>query len=398
MKISVRVNELAESATLAVASKAAALKAAGVDVIGFGAGEPDFDTPEHIKAAATQALAQGYTRYPKPPSGLPEAKEAIRLKFKRDSGLDYAESQVIVTAGCKMACYLALHALVDPGDEVLIPVPYWVSFPEMVKLAGGRPVFVESSGGRGFSFPADQIADSVTPRSRVMIVNSPNNPGGFVYCESDLRAAAELARAHDLVVLADETYDRLTFGGRRHVSLASLNDDAYGRTVTVNSASKTYAMPGWRIGFAAGPEPIIAAMAKLQSQTTSGVAPFTQLALARALVGDQECVDRMRDEFEARGRHVAHRLNEIPGVQCPEPEGAFYAFPRVAECYPRLGVDGSIAFADRLLSEANVSVTPGVAFGCDDRVRLSFATSMKLIDTGLDRLAAWLAPARAPAH
>ena len=397
MKVSLRVQELAESATLAVASKTAALKASGIDIIGFGAGEPDFDTPEHIKAAATEALTHGLTKYPKPPSGLPEAKEAIRLKFKRENGLDYGASEVMVTSGCKMACYLALQATLDPGDEVIIPVPYWVSFPEMVKLAGGVPVPIDSASGQGFQFPADRIAAAVTPRTRLMILNSPNNPGGFVYTEADLRAGADLAQKHDLAVLADETYDRLLFGGRRHISFASLSDDAYQRTVTVNSGSKTYAMPGWRIGYAAGPQHIIKAMAKLQSQTTSGVAPFTQLALARALVADQECVEFMRREFETRGRHLARRLNELPGVHCPEPEGAFYTFPNVAGTYASLDVDGSVAFADRLLDEAKVSVTPGIAFGCDDHVRISFATSMKQIDIGLDRMVAWLAPARAPA-
>ncbi len=397
MNVSLRVQELAESATLAVASKTAALKASGIDVIGFGAGEPDFDTPDHIKAAATEALTLGVTKYPKPPSGLPEAKEAIRLKFKRENGLDYGASDVMVTSGCKMACYLALQALLDPGDEVIIPMPYWVSFPEMVKLAGGVPVPVDSADGQRFRFPVDRIASAVTPRTRLMILNSPNNPGGFVYSEADLRAAGDIARQHDLAVLADETYDRLLFGGRLHISFASLSDDAYKRTVTVNSGSKTYAMPGWRVGYAAGPQQIIKAMAKLQSQTTSGVAPFTQLALARALVGDQECVEFMRREFEIRGLHLARRLNELPGVYCPEPEGAFYTFPNVAGTYASLGVDGSVAFADRLLSEANVSVTPGIAFGCDAHVRMSFATGMKQIDTGLDRMAAWLTPAQAPA-
>jgi aspartate aminotransferase len=285
-----------------------------------------------------------------------------------------------------MACGLAVQALVNPGDEVIIPVPYWVSYPAMVKLAGGVPVYVEGDEGAGFCVRPEQIADAVTERTRMLMINSPSNPGGFMYSPNQIRAIAEVVSRHDIVVLSDEIYDRLVFGDRRHLSFAAASDDAYGRTITVNSASKTYAMTGWRLGFAAGPADVIKAMAKLQSQATTGAATFAQMAYAHALSSDQSCVEEMRKEYAVRGRHMHARLNEIDGVHCVEPGGAFYCYPNVSGVYGRLGVSGSVEFAERLINEARVAVVPGIAFGTDSHVRLSFATGMERIEEGLSRL------------
>jgi len=387
MKLSRRVESMQESATMAVAARAAQLRRDGMDVIPFGAGEPDFPTPDHILAAAKKALDDGQTKYSKPASGVPIVKEAVCAKLERENRLTYAPRQVIVTVGGKDACYMALQALVEPGDEVIVPVPYWVSYPEMVALAGGVPVYLEGAAGNGFRITPDQIRRALSERTRVLILNYPSNPAGHMYTPQQVREIAELLSGTKVAVMADEIYDRLVFGGREFLSFAAAGDDAYQRTITINSASKTYAMPGWRIGFAAGPTDVIAAMAKLQSQSTSGAATFTQFAYAAALTGDQSWVDNMRAEFETRGRHMCRRLNEMPGVDCPDPEGAFYCFPSVAGAFGPLGVDSSQAFAEGLLNEAHVAVVPGGAFGMDHHVRLTFATSMERIEQGLERMA-----------
>ena len=390
MKISQRVLELAESATLAVDAKAARMKAEGIDVVSLGAGEPDFDTPRHIKDAAYAALQAGKTKYPKPASGIPEAKKAVCEKFKRENGLSYEPSQVIITAGGKMGCLLTFLAALDPGDEVILPAPYWVSYPEQIKLAGAKAVVVPCSESDGFALRGAQVAAALSPRTRMLVLNYPSNPGGFTYPPAAVREIAEAIRGRDLVVLSDEMYDQLVFGGGEHLSFAATGPDAYAKTVTLSAGSKTYSMTGWRIGYAAGPKPIIDAMAKLQSQSTSGAATFTQWALVEALHGDQSCVRQMRAEFEQRARHMHRRLAEMPGVTCLVPTGAFYCFPNVSGTYARRGVRGSVEFATRLLEEAKVGVVPGEAFGADAHVRLSFATSLEQIDKALDRMAAWL--------
>jgi len=387
VKLSQRVTNLAESATLAVSSRAAELRRAGVDVISFGAGEPDFDTPAHIKDAAKQALDAGHTAYAKPTYGIPEAREAVCRKFSRDNGLTYSSDQVIVTVGGKEALFLAFAALVDPGDEVVIPAPYWVSFPEQVRLCGGTPVIVAPEPGGALRLRPEQIAEAVTPKTKIVLLNSPSNPGGFAYSPEETQAIAAALRGRDVVVFSDEMYDRLRYGERReHLSFAAI-DRWFDRTVTFNAASKTYAMTGWRVGYAAGPAAIIRAMAKLQSQTTSGTATFIQHALVTALMGDQRPAEGMRDAFERRGLHLCERLNALPGVTCSRPDGAFYCFPDVSGTFERLGVTSSGAFAAKVLEHAHVALVPGGAFGMDLHVRLSFAADLKTIDTGIDRIA-----------
>ncbi len=391
VRIAHRVAQLSESATLAVAAKAARLRAAGVDVISLAAGEPDFDTPDHIKQVAIAAITQGRTKYPKPSSGLPEAKAAACAKLLRENGLAYEPSQVIITAGAKDAVQMALMTVLEPGDEVILPVPYWVSYPEQIKLAGAVPVFVHGDEVHGFEITVGQLEAAMSDRTRMLVLNSPNNPGGFTYTPHKIRQIAEFLKGRDLLVLSDEIYDRLTYGGAQHASIAATGPDAYGKTVTVIGGSKTYAMTGWRIGFAAGPQYIIDAMAKLQSQRTSGAATFTQLALAAALTDDQAAVEQMRRAFEERADHMHERLSAMPGVTCVKPTGAFYCFPNVMGAYEHLGVTGSVEFAEKLLEDVHVAVVPGMAFGNDAHVRLSFAASMAQIDEGLTRIERFLA-------
>jgi aspartate aminotransferase len=387
MKLSQRVQSLAESQTLIVTAKAAKLKAEGIDVLSFGAGEPDFDTPENIKQAAIDALRRGDTKYSKPASGIPAAKKAVCEKLKRENGLSYSPSQVIVTAGGKMGCALAILALVDPGDEVIVPVPYWVSYPEMVKMAGGKPVLLKGAGGGSFKFTPEQLAAAITPKTRMLLFNSPSNPGGFTYTPDEVRAIADVVAGKDIVVLSDEIYDRLVYDGTRFVSFASVSPKAYEQTLTLNGGSKAYSMTGWRVGYVAGPEHIIQAMIKLQSQTTTGACTFVQAGLIEALTGNQAEVERMRRAFEQRAHRIHEGLNTLPGFKCPKPTGAFYAFPNVTEAYKRLGVKGSVEFAAKVLDEARVAIVPGIAFGSDDHVRFSFACGMEQIDKGLARLA-----------
>jgi len=385
--VSSRARQLSESATLAVSAKAAQLKAQGVDVVSFGAGEPDFDTPEHIKRAAIKAIEEGQTKYAKPASGIAPLKQAICDKFRRENNLQYAPEQIIVTVGGKEALFLAFMATLEPGDEVLIPVPYWVTYPEQVKLAGGVAVFIRGDESNDFKLTPQQIAQHITDRTRVLLLNSPSNPGGFMYGPDELKAIAEMLLDFPRVlVFSDEIYDRLTYGSQPHLSFAATRPEMYDRTITFNAGSKTYAMTGWRVGYAAGPAEIIKAMAKIQSQTTSGSATFCQHALAAALESDQACVEQMRQEFARRAEHMWKRLNAIDGIRCIRPTGAFYCFPNVSGCYSKLGVSGSLEFAAKVLEEAHVALVPGIAFGSDEHVRLSFATSMEQIDKGLDRL------------
>ncbi len=390
MRIAQRIAELAESATLAVSAKAAQLKAHGVDVVGFGAGEPDFDTPANIVEAAFKAVRAGHTRYPSPASGLIEAKRAVCAKLEKDNGLAYKPEQVLITPGGKMAIYMAMQTLLDPGDEVVIPVPYWVSFPEIVRLAGGVPVFVAGSEADDYKLTPDRLLSVMTSRTRAVIFNSPSNPSGVTYTPEETRRLADALAGRDVVVLSDETYDKLVYGNQQVLSFAAAGENAYRRTLTMNSASKPYAMTGWRVGYVAGDPAIIGGMARLQSQTTSGAVTFIQHALAEALTGDQSAVEQMRTEFERRAAHMYRRLTGIPGVRCPKPTGAFFCFPNISAGFGRCGVSGSGEFARKLLEEAHVAVVPGKDFGLDSHVRLSFATSMEQIDRGLDRLAKFM--------
>ncbi len=386
MVLSQRVQQLEESATLAVSAKAAAMKKEGIDVVSFGAGEPDFATPERIREACKKALDAGYTKYASPSSGILAAKEAACSKLKRENGLEYKPSQLMITVGGKEALFLACMALLNEGDEVLLPSPYWVSYPEQAKLCGAKVVYVEGCESMSFKLTPEQIADAITPKTKVFIFNSPSNPGGFTYSPEEVKAIAAVLAKHEIITFSDEMYDRLVYGNQRFMSFAAAGPEAYARTLTFNAGSKTYAMTGWRVGYVAGPEAIIKAMAKLQSQTTSGTATFNQHALAEALNGDQSGVEMMRKEFERRAEYMHRRLNAIKGVSCVQPTGAFYAFPNVSRAFATLGVQDSIAFSAKVLEQAHVALVPGVAFGLDSYVRLSFATSMEQIKEGLDRL------------
>lgn len=390
MKLAQRVLNLEESATLAVSARAAKMQAEGINVISFGAGEPDFPTPPHIAQAGIQAITSGKTKYSKPASGSPAAKKAVCAKFARDNQLVYQPEQVIITAGGKMAVFLAVHAVIDPGDEVIIPVPYWVSYPEIVKLAGGIPVFVAGPPERDYKLTPNDLASVWSGRTRMFIFNSPSNPSGVTYTPDETRELARFLETRDAVILSDEIYDQLLFDGHQTLSIAACGPTAYNRTITLNAASKSYSMTGWRIGFAAGPRPIIEAMQKLDSQMTSGAATFTQEALVTALTAQQECVESMRVEFENRARRMWSRLTEMPGVTCPKPTGAFYCFPNVGRTFPRLGVSGSADFAEKLLEKARVAVVPGVGFGLDEHVRLSFACDAAHIEEGLNRMEKFL--------
>lgn len=387
MKLSARARAITPSATLAVATKAAELNRAGVNVIGFGAGEPDFRTPPNIVAAAKAALDAGHTGYAKPSSGIPAAKAAVCEKFKRENQLSYDPSQVIVTLGGKEALSLAFATLLDPGDEVLLPVPYWVSFPEQIQFYGARVVPIVPKGD-DLRLTPDQIAGALNDRTRVFVFNSPSNPGGFAYNADETRAIAEALGDRDLIVFSDEMYDQLRYGDRReHFSFARISDAWYQRTITFNATSKTHAMTGWRLGYAAGPANVIKAMSNIQSHTTSGAVHFAQYGLVEALTGDQKHVKEMQAAFEKRGRHMAKRLNELNGVRCIEPSGAFYCFPNVSDTFAALGVNDGAGFCEVVLEKAHVALVPGDAFGMDTHIRMSFATSMEQIDAGIDRLA-----------
>ena len=380
MELATRVKELTPSLTLAIDSKAKALKAEGVDVCGFGAGEPDMDTPEHIKAAAIEAIQSGFTKYT-PSSGMPELRQAISEKFLADNGLEYKPSQIIVSNGAKQSCFNAIAAVCNPGDEVIIPAPFWLSYPEMVRLAGAEPVIVQTTEENAWKITAEQFEDAMTPRTKMIIINSPGNPTGSIYSREELRAIAEVAAEEDIYILSDEIYEKLTYEGAEHVSIASLTPEAYDLTITVNGFSKAYAMTGWRLGYLGAPEPIARAIDSMQSHSTSNPCSFAQKGALAALKGDQQCVADMREEFDIRRQYMFDRLSSIPGVTAVKPLGAFYVLANISG----LGLK-SQNFADRLLSKANVAVVPGIAFGDDRTVRLSYATSLDVIKTGLDRI------------
>lgn len=391
MKLSQRVKQMAASATLAVSAAAAKRKAEGADVISFGAGEPDFNTPANIRAAAQQAIEEGKTKYAKPASGIPEAKQAVLHKLAHENQLQYQQEQVIITAGGKMTLALAIHAVIDPGDEVVIPKPYWVSYPEIVKMAGGKPVFAQGPAENDYKLRPQDLEDALSDKTAIVILNSPSNPSGVTYHPDEMRALTPVLEDRNLLVISDEIYDRLLYGDQQTLSFAATGPKAFDKTLTVNSASKTFAMTGWRIAYAAGPIDLIKAMSKIQSQTTSGAVTFNQSALVEALTGSRDAVEDMRREFEKRRDHMYRRLMYMPGVTCPKPTGAFYCFPNVSSHCAKRNLAGSVEFAGALLEEKDVAVVPGIAFGMDEHVRLSFATSMDQIDKGLDRMTAFLA-------
>ena len=383
-----RIKALAPSPTLAIQAKAKAMRAQGIDVISFGAGEPDFDTPERVKEAAIRAMRQGHTKYTDA-SGIVELREAVCRKLKRDNGLDYEPADVLISVGAKHTLYNAVVALLNPGDEVLIPAPYWVSYPEQVKLVDGVPVAVPTEEADGFQVDPGRLAAAVTPRTRAVVINSPNNPTGAVFSPAALRAVGELAVKHDLLVISDECYEALTYEGR-HVSIASLGPEIKARTLVVNTCSKAYAMTGWRIGYAAGPRALIRAMGDVQSQVTSNPSSISQWAAVEALIGPQDEVAKMAGEFDQRRRVMVPALNAIPGVTCVTPGGAFYAFPNVAGLFGKRGqgkpLRGSADVTAFLLEVARVAVVPGLDFGSDSHIRLSYATGLATIQEGLSRM------------
>ena len=380
MDLSSHAVQLTPSLTLAIDSKAKAMRAEGIDVCGFGAGEPDFDTPEHIKEAAIKALQEGFTKYT-PSAGLPELRTAISEKYAKDNSLDYKPSQVIVSNGAKQSCYNAILACCEPGDEVIIPAPYWLSYPDMVKLVGAEPVIVQTKASNSYKMTAEEFENAMTPRTKMVIINSPGNPTGSVYTREELEALVEVALTEDIFILADEIYEKLIYDDASHVSVASLSKEAYDLTITVNGFSKAYAMTGWRLGYLGAPEAIAKVIDSLQSHSTSGPNSFAQKGAVAALKGSQQCVNDMRDEFNVRREYMYERLAAIPNMTTVKPLGAFYMLADIS----KFGLS-STNFADRLLSKAEVAVVPGIAFGDDKTVRLSYATDLETIKTGLDRI------------
>ncbi len=379
MEISERAAQLTPSLTLSIDSKAKAMKAEGIDVCGFGAGEPDFDTPEHIKAAAIEALQAGFTKYT-PSAGIPELRAAIAEKLAADNGLMYRAGQVIVSNGAKHSCYNAILATCQPGDEVIIPAPYWVSYPEMVRLVGAEPVIVPTMERNHWKMRPEDFQNAMTPRTKMLIMNSPCNPTGSVYTREELEAIVEVASGEDIYILSDEIYEKLVYDEAKHVSIGSLSKEAYDLTITVSGFSKSYAMTGWRLGFLAAPEAVAKAVDSIQSHTTANPSSFSQRGALAALKGDQQSVADMREEFDMRRNYMIDRLSKIPNVTAVKPQGAFYVLVNVSQ----LGLT-SQNFADRLLSKSNVAVVPGAAFGDDRTIRLSYATSIDIIKKGLDR-------------
>jgi aspartate aminotransferase len=379
MEISERAAQLTPSLTLSIDSKAKAMKAEGIDVCGFGAGEPDFDTPEHIKRAAIEALEAGFTKYT-PNAGIPELRQAIADKFAADNGLNYRAGQVVVSNGAKHACYNAILATCQPGDEVVIPAPYWVSYPDMVRLVGAEPVIVPTSERNAWKMRAEDFENAMTPRTKMLIMNSPGNPTGSVYTREELEAIVNVAAEEDIYVLSDEIYEKLVYDDAKHVSIGSLSKEAYDLTITVNGFSKSYAMTGWRLGYLAAPDAVSRAVDSIQSHTSSNPCSFSQYGALAALKGDQQPLADMREEFEMRRNYMFDRISKISNVTAIKPQGAFYILVNISQ----LGLS-SQNFADRLLSKANVAVVPGAAFGDDRTVRFSYATSLDVIKKGLDR-------------
>lgn len=393
--LSQRALNAAPSPTLAITAKANALKAQGKDVVSFGAGEPDFDTPQNVKDAAVAALERGDTKYT-PSSGTVALKEAIIEKLKRDNGLTYSRNEIIVSCGAKHSIYNLMQALLDPGDEVIIPAPYWVSYPEQVKLAGGTPVVVTADETTGFLSTAAQIEAVLTPKTKMVVINSPSNPTGAVYTPAALRDIAELCAGRGIYLMSDEIYEKILYTGNEFVSPASFSNEIKQLTITINGFSKAHSMTGWRLGYAAADLDIVAAMSKIQDQSTSNPTSIAQAAGVEALSGPQDAVETMRQAFQERRDWIVPALNAIPGVECQTPGGAFYVFPNVSSVYGRnwtpegdtpRTIGGSDDFAAYLLEKYEVAVIPGSGFGTDANIRLSYATSLVNIQKGIARIA-----------
>ncbi|MBI3929698.1 MAG: pyridoxal phosphate-dependent aminotransferase [Armatimonadetes bacterium] len=395
--LSTRLQALKPSSTLAVTARLKALTAAGVDVVGFGAGEPDFDTPAHIVEAACNALREGKTRY-EPVAGTPEARDAVAEYLGLRTGLTLARDNIMISVGGKHSLFLAFMAVLDPGDEVLLPAPYWVSYPEQAKLAGATVREIPAGVDNDFKITPQQLREALSERSRVLVMCSPSNPTGTTYTPGELGALAQVVEEHpQLVVFSDEIYDRLVYGDTRFASFSSIRPAMQDRTVVFNGLSKAYAMTGWRVGFTAAPARLIQAMSSLQGQMTSNIASFILAAIPAALQGPQECVEVMRSEFARRAEHIHRRLAAIPGIRCPKPTGAFYVFPDISGAvFGKRDPDGKVLktadeFAASLLEHGRVAVVSGVDFSAPNHVRLSFATSLEQIEEGLNRFESYLA-------
>ena len=386
-----RLLRIRPSATVSITARALELREQGREIISLSAGESDFETPEHVKAEAIAAIGRGETRYT-PLTGSGALKEAIVGKFERDNGLDYRPEQIIVSSGAKQSCYNACQALLDPGDEVIIPAPYWVSFPDMVRLANAEPVIVSTRPERGFLMSPEQLRAAITERTRLLILNSPCNPTGAVYLRDAWIELGEVLRKHPrIVVVSDEIYEHICWHDEPFMSLAAACPDLHDRTLTINGVSKGYAMSGWRIGFAAGPEPIIRAMATIQSQSTTNACAVSQAAACVALSGDQGFLGEMREAFRERHAFVVERLNRIEGIECLPGQGAFYLFPNVQALMSAMDVESDVALCERLLDETGVAVVPGRAFGAAGHLRISFAAGLDTLGAALDRIEAFAA-------
>jgi len=387
--LSNRAKGLKPSPTLAINAKAKAMQAQGIRVVSFGAGEPDFDTPENIKRAAIKSIEEGFTKYTAV-GGIDELKDAVIHKFQRDNQLTYKRSQILISCGGKHSFYNLAQALFNRGDEVIIPAPYWVSYPPMVALAEATPVIIEAKEENGFKVIPEELKKAITPRTKALVLNSPSNPTGSAYTKRELEKIAEVAISQKFFVISDEIYEKIVYDGFEFRSIASLDEEIKGRTIIVHGVAKTYAMTGWRIGYTAGPEEIISAMSNIQSQSTSNPTSISQKASVEALIGPQEEVKKMVSAFSERRNYIVGRLNEISGVSCFKPIGAFYAFPNLSEYYGRSyqgkKINNSTELADYFLDLAKVAVVPGVEFGADRFERLSYATSMEDIREGIDRI------------
>lgn len=385
MELANRIKQVTPSMTLAISAKAKAMKNAGIDVCSFSAGEPDFDTPSHIKAAAKQALDEGKTRYG-PAAGEPALRAAIAQKLRNDNQLAYEAENVIVTNGGKHSLYGLMMVALNPGDEVIIPAPYWVSYPEMVKLAGGNPVIVQTTAENGYKITPAQLAAAITPNTKLFVLNSPANPTGAVYSPAEIRALADVIVASDIYVVSDEIYEKILYGDAQHLSIGAVSPEIFERTIVSNGFAKAYAMTGWRIGYLAGAAPLITAMNTLQSQSTSNVCTFAQYGAIAALQNSQDCVETMRLAFAERRSYIFERLNSIPGLSAAQPDGAFYMYVDIQA----LGLP-SVDFCQVLLEDKHVAAIPGMAFGKEGTIRLSYATDLPTIETGMARLEAFVA-------
>jgi len=391
VKLAQRVSRIQPSPTMAMAARAKALAAQGIEVIDFGVGEPDFDTPDAIKDAAIAAIKAGFTKYTAP-SGTEELKHAIIRRLEADQGLRYQPNEIVVSCGAKHTLYNLAQALFEQDDEVLIPAPYWVSYPDQVLLNDATPIFVPTRAEDGFALDPRQLESAITPRTKALILNSPSNPTGAGYTRTQLERIAEVALRHQVIVISDEIYGQIVYDGFRHISIASLSPEMKALTVVVDGVSKSYAMTGWRIGYAAGPAPLMTAVANIQSQSTSNPASISQKAAVAALTGPRTSIDRMVAEFASRRNEMVRRLSAMPGVSCFQPQGAFYAFPDVGSLYGKrhggTAITGSQPLANYLLEEARIAVVAGASFGDDRHIRLSYATSLEKIRKGLDRMEA----------